>query len=51
MERKVEIRCRDCGKLITKVSADSVVTIYGYCKLCKKEKTIRYRATEPSVRR
>lgn len=48
MVSKIDIRCPDCGKLITKISADSVVTIYGYCKLCKKEKVIRYRAAEPS---
>lgn len=53
---KVEIRCPDCNKLITKVSADSVVTVYGYCRLCKKEKIIvykpkdiEYRAKEPDI--
>lgn len=50
MQEKVDIRCPDCGKLITRVSADSRVTIYGYCKLCKKEKVIKYRAVEPSGR-
>lgn len=45
----VEIRCPDCNKLITKVSADSIVTVYGYCRLCKKEKIIVYRAKEPDV--
>ncbi len=51
---KVEIVCPDCGKLITKISTDSRVTIFGYCRRCKRENTIRYsrearyRATEPS---
>lgn len=46
---KVEICCPDCGKLITKVSKDSNTTIYGYCKRCREEKTIHYRASEPNV--
>ena len=50
--RKVEIICPDCKKLITKVSEDSRVTIFGYCRRCKAEKTITYpykRAIEPNV--
>lgn len=39
---KVDIKCPDCGKLITKISSDSRATIFGYCKLCKKEKVIKY---------
>ena len=50
MSSKVDILCPDCGKLITKVSPDSKVTIYGYCRRCKTEKTIHYpiRANEPT---
>lgn len=44
---KIDIVCPDCGKLITKVSSDSKVTIYGFCRRCKAEKTITYRAKEP----
>ena len=47
---KVEIFCPDCGKLITKVSKDSIATIYGWCKVCKEEKEIPYRANEPKTR-
>lgn len=50
--RKIDILCPDCGKLITKVSEDSRVTVYGYCRRCKAEKTITYpykRAIEPNV--
>jgi DNA-directed RNA polymerase subunit M/transcription elongation factor TFIIS len=45
----VEIVCPDCGKIITKVSDDSNVVIYGYCRRCKEEKKIKYisRAKEP----
>lgn len=46
----VNIYCPDCGKLIVKVSADSDVTIYGYCRRCKAEKEITYRAKEPIKR-
>ena len=35
---KIEIVCPECGKLITKVSANSTVTVYGYCRRCKKER-------------
>lgn len=47
---KVEIVCPDCGKLITKVSSDSKVTVFGFCKRCKAEKEITYppRANEPT---
>ena len=51
--RVVEILCPDCGKLITKVTEDSQVTIYGFCRRCKAEKKITYpykRAKEPNVR-
>lgn len=50
MVERVLITCPDCGKLITKVSPDSKVTIYGYCRRCKTEKTIHYpiRAKEPT---
>lgn len=49
---KVNILCPDCGKLITKVSADSVVTLFGWCKTCKAEKKITYnRAKEPVITR
>jgi endogenous inhibitor of DNA gyrase (YacG/DUF329 family) len=48
--RKVEILCPDCGKLITKVSEDSRATIYGFCRRCKAEKVIIYRAKEPVTR-
>lgn len=51
MEEKVEILCPECGKLITKVSKDSIVTIYGWCKVCKKEKEIPYRANEPKTQK
>lgn len=46
---KINILCPDCGKLITKVSSDSKVTIFGFCRRCKAEKTIVYqtRAEEP----
>lgn len=49
---KIDIVCPDCGKLITRVSSDSNVTIYGYCRRCKAEKAITYpiRAKEPNVR-
>ena len=47
--KKVEIVCPDCGKLITKVSSDSIVTIFGFCRRCKAEKTIFYRAVEPTT--
>ena len=47
--KKVEIRCPDCNKLITKVSEDSNVTVYGYCRRCKQEKKIIYRAKEPDA--
>lgn len=50
--RKVDILCPDCGKLITRVSADSVVVVFGHCKRCKTEKVIEYnpkRANEPNV--
>ena len=49
--KKVEILCPDCGKLITKVSEDSQVKVYGFCRRCKAEKTITYpiRAIEPNV--
>ena len=48
---KVDIVCPVCGKLITKVSSDSIVTVFGYCRRCKAEKVIKYhgRAKEPSV--
>lgn len=45
---KVDIVCPECGKLITKVSANSTVTVFGYCRRCKKEKEIKYRAKEPN---
>lgn len=45
--QKVNILCPDCGKLITRVASDSKVTIYGYCRRCKAEKVIIYRANEP----
>ena len=45
--KRVEIVCPDCGKLITVISEDSSVTIFGYCRRCKKEKVIKYRAKEP----
>ena len=50
--RKIDILCPDCGKLITRVSEDSHVTIYGFCRRCKAEKKITYsykRAIEPNV--
>lgn len=44
------IRCPDCGKLIVKVSADSIATIYGWCKKCRQEKEIKInRAEEPLI--
>lgn len=42
MAEKVEIKCPECGKLITKISSDSRAVIYGWCKSCKKEREIRY---------
>lgn len=38
---KIPILCPDCGKLIVKISADSTATIYGWCKKCRQEKTIK----------
>lgn len=43
----IEIVCPDCGKLITKVTEDSSVTVIGWCRRCKREKIIKYRAKEP----
>lgn len=43
----IEIVCPDCGKLIIKVSVDSVVTLFGWCRRCREEKKIKYRAEEP----
>lgn len=40
--KEVELFCPDCGKLITKVSADSVVTLICWCRRCRQEKTISY---------
>ena len=46
--KQVEILCPDCGKLLTKVSADSVATLICWCRRCRQEKTIPYnRAVEP----
>lgn len=49
--QKIELFCPDCGKLIARVSPDSHVTLYGFCRRCKAEKKITYhkRAIEPSV--
>lgn len=53
-KERAEILCPDCGKLITVVSVDSSVTIYGWCKRCRQEKKITYpekgRANEPLKR-
>jgi uncharacterized paraquat-inducible protein A len=46
--KKVEILCPDCKKLITVISADSNATIFGYCRRCRQEKIIKYRAAEPT---
>ena len=48
--RKVEILCPRCGKLITKVSEDSKVLIFGHCRRCRAEYEIpyNYRAAEPN---
>ena len=40
---RVDINCPKCGKLITVVSSDSDVTVFGYCRRCKKEYAIKYR--------
>lgn len=56
--RRVEVLCPDCKKLITKVEHNPdviihvggkdapnepiVLTEYGYCRRCKKEKIITY---------
>lgn len=45
--KQVEILCPCCGKLLLKVSADSVATMICWCRRCRQEKIIKYRATEP----
>lgn len=39
----IDIVCPTCGKIITKISDDSNVVIFGYCRRCKAEKKIEYR--------
>lgn len=45
--KKVDILCPDCGKLLLRVTDDSNVTLFPWCRLCKKEKQIIHRAEEP----
>ena len=45
--KKVDIICPDCGKLLLKVTADSEVTLFGWCRRCREEKKIIHRAEEP----
>lgn len=44
---KVDIICPDCGKLLLKVTADSEVTLFGWCRRCRQEKKIIHRVKEP----
>lgn len=44
---KVDILCPACGKLLLKVAADSEVVAFCWCRRCRQEKQITYRAKEP----
>lgn len=45
--KKVDILCPDCGKLLLRATDNSDVTLFPWCRLCKKEKQITIRANEP----
>ena len=42
--RKVDICCPDCGKLLLRVASEGEMTLFPWCRLCKKEKQITYKA-------
>lgn len=54
MEDAVEekkILCPDCGKFLFKIAEGSSATVICWCRLCRQEKRIEYRAIEPNVQR
>ncbi len=44
MKKSVDIVCPDCGKLLLKVTEDSDATMICWCRRCRQEKIIRFRA-------